>query len=53
MSVLPNERPSKSGHSDSIISTNTLPNLNITADERQEKSKNNLIKLLLQEFIFF
>ncbi|CAF1316782.1 unnamed protein product [Rotaria sp. Silwood1] len=51
-SELPSETLSKPNGKMSIISTNTLPNLTITADERQTKSKNNSMKTSLQKFIF-
>ncbi|UJR27380.1 hypothetical protein I4U23_008670 [Adineta vaga] len=38
ISVLPNKTISNSQHDNSVISTNTLPNLMITSDERQTKS---------------
>jgi hypothetical protein len=43
MSVLPIPTISKKIRSDSLIATNTLPNLVVTSNEHQKKSKNNLI----------
>jgi hypothetical protein len=47
MSVLPIATISKPHENEGIISTNTLPNLMITAHTHQKKSKKNLMKFLL------
>jgi hypothetical protein len=51
VSVLPNETTSKFDRNESIISTNTSPNLSVTIDERQTKSKNDCNKSLLCKFV--
>jgi hypothetical protein len=47
MSVLPIPTISKPIGDDSLISTNTLPNLIVKANDHQKKSKNDLKKFLL------
>jgi zinc transporter ZupT len=47
MSVLPIRTLSKSVENDGMISTNTLPNLVITAHGHQKKSKNDSIGLMM------
>ncbi len=41
MSELPSDILPKLNKNESVISTNTLPNLTITPDEKQTKSTNN------------
>jgi zinc transporter ZupT len=47
MSVLPIRTLSKSVENDGMISTNTLPNLVVTAHSHQKKSKNDSIGLMM------